>query len=140
VVLPDSSRPLYEVKANLFKGLAHPLRVRVLEVLTTAPEASVSELLEATGLEASHLSQHLAVLRNYRLVTADRRGNQVYYRLAYPQVADLLRVARALLGEILETTERQLVERSGLPEIPPAVSATTPATTRTRSRESGERA
>lgn len=139
-MLPDSSRPLYEVKANLFKGLAHPLRVRVLEVLTTAPEASVSELLEATGLEASHLSQHLAVLRNYRLVTADRRGNQVYYRLAYPQVADLLRVARALLGEILETTERQLVERSGLPEIPPAVSATTPATTRTRSRESGERA
>ena len=139
-MLPDSSRPLYEVKANLFKGLAHPLRVRVLEVLTTAPEASVSELLEATGLEASHLSQHLAVLRNYRLVSADRRGNQVYYRLAYPQVADLLRVARALLGEILETTERQLVERSGLPEIPPAVSATTPATTRTRSRESGERA
>jgi ArsR family transcriptional regulator len=138
VVLPDSSRPLYEVKANLFKGLAHPLRVRVLEVLTTAPEASVSDLLEATGLEASHLSQHLAVLRNYRLVTADRRGNQVYYRLAYPQVADLLRVARALLGEILETTERQLVERSGLPEIPPAAPATTPVTT--RSRASGERA
>lgn len=125
-MLSDSSRPLYEVKANLFKGLAHPLRVRVLEVLTTAPEASVSELLEATGLEASHLSQHLAVLRNYRLVLADRRGNQVYYRLAYPQVADLLRVARALLGEILETTERQLVERSGLPEIP-AATPTAPA-------------
>jgi DNA-binding transcriptional ArsR family regulator len=119
-VLPDASRPLYEVKANLFKGLAHPFRVRVLEVLATAPEASVSELLETTGLEASNLSQHLAVLRNYRLVTADRRGNQVFYRLAYAQVADLLRVARALLGEILETTERQLVERSGLPEIPAA--------------------
>lgn len=122
-MLSDSSRPLYEVKANLFKGLAHPLRVRVLEVLATAPEASVSELLEATGLEASHLSQHLAVLRNYRLVIADRRGNQVHYRLAYAQVADLLRVARALLGEILETTERQLVERSGLPAIPPAIPA-----------------
>lgn len=119
-MLSDASRPLYEVKANLFKGLAHPLRVRVLEVLSTGPEASVSELLEATGLEASHLSQHLAVLRNNRLVTADRRGNQVYYRLAYPQVADLLRVARTLLGGILETTERQLVERSGLPELPPA--------------------
>ncbi len=118
-MLPDASRPLYEVKANLFKGLAHPLRVRVLEVLSAAPEASVSELLEATGLEASHLSQHLGVLRNYRLVSAERRGNQVYYRLAYPQVADLLRIARALLGEILETTERQLIERSGLPEIPP---------------------
>lgn len=119
-MLSDASRPLYEVKANLFKGLAHPLRVRVLEMLSTGPESSVSELLEATGLEASHLSQHLAVLRNNRLVTADRRGNQVYYRLAYPQVADLLRVARTLLGDILETTERQLVERSGLPELPPA--------------------
>ncbi|WP_136707656.1 metalloregulator ArsR/SmtB family transcription factor [Agromyces sp. H66] len=122
-MLPDASRPLYEVKANLFKGLAHPLRVRVLEVLSTRPETSVSELLEVTGLEASHLSQHLAVLRNNRLVTADRRGNQVYYRLAYPQVADLLRVARTLLGDILETTERQLVERSGLPELPPATPA-----------------
>ncbi|MDQ2662369.1 MAG: metalloregulator ArsR/SmtB family transcription factor [Actinomycetota bacterium] len=100
--------------------MAHPLRVRVLELLTAASEASVSELLAATALEASHLSQHLAVLRNYRLVIADRRGNQVYYRLAYPQVADLLRVARALLGEILETTERQLIERSALPAIPPA--------------------
>ena len=127
-MLPDSSRPLYEVKANLFKGLAHPLRVRVLEVLSAAPEASVSELLEVTGLEASHLSQHLAVLRNYRLVTADRRGNQVYYRLAYAQVADLLRVARTLLGEILETTEQQLIERSGLPEIPPAATTVRAAT------------
>ena len=122
-MLSDANRPLYEVKANLFKGLAHPFRVRVLEVLSSAPEASVADLLEATGLEASHLSQHLAVLRNNRLVTADRRGNQVYYRLAYPQVADLLRVARALLAEILEQTERQLVEQAGLPEIPPAPEA-----------------
>ena len=128
-MLSDSSRPLYEVKANLFKGLAHPLRVRVLEVLSTRPETSVSELLEVTGLEASNLSQHLAVLRNNRLVTADRRGNQVYYRLAYPQVADLLRVARTLLGDILETTERQLVESSGLPELPPAASASASADT-----------
>ncbi len=116
----DASRPLYEVKANLFKGLAHPVRVRVLEVLAASPddETPVAELLEATGLEASHLSQHLAVLRNYGLVTAERRGNQVAYRLAYPQVADLLRVARALLGEILETTERTLIAQAGLPDLP----------------------
>jgi DNA-binding transcriptional ArsR family regulator len=121
-VFTDASRPLYEVKANLFKGLAHPVRVRVLEVLAASPgdETPVAELLAATGLEASHLSQHLSVLRNYRLVTAERRGNQVAYRLAYPQVADLLRVARALLGEILESTERQLVAQSGLPELPAA--------------------
>ena len=128
-MLTDSDRPLYEVKAGLFKGLSHPIRIRILEVLSTVPEASVSTLLEATSLEASHLSQHLAVLRRNRLVVADRRGSLVYYRLAYPQVADLLRVARALLGEILETTERQLLDRSGLPEIPPrAATPATPAT------------
>jgi DNA-binding transcriptional ArsR family regulator len=119
-VLTDPNRPLYEVKAGLFKGLAHPIRIRILEVLSSGPEASVSELLTATGLEASHLSQHLAVLRRNQLVVGERRASQVYYRLAYPQVADLLRVARALLGEILESTQRQLVERDGLPEIPPA--------------------
>ena len=128
----DASRPLYEVKANLFKGLAHPLRVRVLEVHAAAPddETPVSALLDATGLEASHLSQHLAVLRNYRLVTAERRGNQVLYRLAYPQVADLLRVARGLLAELLATTERLLVEQSALPDLstPAAPTPTTDAT------------
>lgn len=129
-MLSDTSRPLYEVKANLFKGLAHPLRVRVLEVLAASgdDETPVADLLAATGLEASHLSQHLAVLRNYGLVTAERRGNQVRYRLAYPQVADLLRVARSLLAEILRTTERQLVEQSALPHLPPAPEAATAMT------------
>ncbi|GAT74475.1 ArsR family transcriptional regulator [Microbacterium sp. HM58-2] len=117
-MLSDPNRPLYEVKAGLFKGLAHPIRIRILEVLSASPEVSVSDLLEVVGLEASHVSQHLAVLRRNRLVVSERRGSLVYYRLAYPQVADLLRVARALLGEILQTTQRQLVESEGLPEIP----------------------
>ncbi|WP_414683807.1 ArsR/SmtB family transcription factor [Microbacterium sp.] len=124
----DPNRPLYEVKAGLFKGLAHPIRIRILEVLSLSPEVSVSELIEATGLEASHLSQHLAVLRRNRLVAADRRASQVFYRLAYPQVADLLRVARTLLGEILATTQQQLVEQAGLPAIPDAPVPTVPAT------------
>jgi DNA-binding transcriptional ArsR family regulator len=100
--------PLYEVKANLFKGLSHPVRVRVLEVLAASDEVPVTELLRDTGLEASHLSQHLAVLRRHNLVTGQRRGSQVYYRLAYPQVADLLAAARSLLVDILETTRAQL--------------------------------
>ncbi len=117
-LLTEPNRPLYEVKAGLFKGLAHPLRIHILEVLSAAPEASVSEILAVTDLEASHLSQHLAVLRRNRLVTSERRGSLVYYRLAYPQVADLLRVARALLGEILQSTQQQLIERDGLPQLP----------------------
>ena len=105
----DAHRPLYEVKANLFKGLAHPVRVRVLEVLAGKADVSVADLLRDTGLEASHLSQHLAVLRRHNLVVADRRASQVFYRLAYPQVADLLTISRALLVEVLEHTRQQLL-------------------------------
>ncbi|TFB99025.1 transcriptional regulator [Cryobacterium adonitolivorans] len=111
----DANRPLYEVKANLFKGLAHPVRVRVLEVLAHADtDLSVSDLLADTGLEASHLSQHLSVLRRHNLVVAERRGSLVFYSLAYPQVADLLAVARQLLVEILETTQQRLISTVGL--------------------------
>lgn len=113
----DAQRPLYEVKANLFKGLAHPVRVRVLEVLSAADEASVADLLADTGLEPSHLSQHLAVLRRHNLVVAERRGSQVYYRLAYPQVAEMLKAARSLLLDILEQTQQQLVSTMALPRL-----------------------
>ena len=113
----NSHRPLYEVKANLFKGLAHPVRVRVLEVLAATAHVSVADLLADTGLEASHLSQHLSVLRQHNLVVAERRGSQAYYRLAYPRVADLLTVARSLMIEILETAQQQLESTVNLPNI-----------------------
>ena len=112
-------RPLYEVKANLFKGLAHPVRVRVLEVLAASTDVSVADLLADTGLEASHLSQHLSVLRRHNLVVAERRASQVFYRLAYPQVADLLTASRSLLVEILENTQQQLVSTVNMPSILP---------------------
>lgn len=105
---PDFHAPLYEVKANLFKGLAHPVRIRVLELLAESPQVSVADLIGGTGQEASNLSQHLSVLRRHHLVVAERRGLQVFYRLAYPQVADLLRVARSLLTEVLATTQKNL--------------------------------
>lgn len=119
-VFSGAQRPLYEVKANLFKGLSHPVRVRILEVLSASEEVSVAELLVDTGLEASHLSQHLSVLRRHHLVAAERRGSLVFYRLAYPQIADLLRVARVLLVEVLQTTRDQLVSTVDLPELPAA--------------------
>ncbi|MCZ2403441.1 helix-turn-helix transcriptional regulator [Paenarthrobacter sp. Z7-10] len=111
----QSHRPLYEVKANLYKGLAHPVRIRVLEILATADTVSVTDLLADTGLEASHLSQHLSVLRRHHLVAAERRGSQVFYRLAYPEVADLLSISKALLVKILESTQQQLATTINFP-------------------------
>lgn len=118
-------RPLYERKANLFKGLAHPYRIRILELLSAARdgesgesrEVSVARLLEETELEASHLSQHLAVLRRHGLVLSQRRASHVYYRLAHPQVASLLSVVRELLHATLEADEALRAEAAELPEV-----------------------
>lgn len=100
-----TGRPLNEVKADLFKGLAHPLRIRVLELLADHGELTVSELIGATGLEPSHLSQHLRVLRGYGLVVSERSARSVRYRLAHPSVEGLLVAARTLLGDVLEAHE-----------------------------------
>ncbi|HOQ53790.1 MAG TPA: metalloregulator ArsR/SmtB family transcription factor [Micropruina sp.] len=115
--LTRSQRPLYEVKAGLFKGLAHPFRIRILELLSAAAEVSVTDLQNETGLEASHLSQHLAVLRRHRLVDSERRASHVYYRLADAKVADLLTVARELLLSVLATDREMLAEAIALPAI-----------------------
>lgn len=112
-----SERPLYEVKAGLFKGLSHPFRIRILELLADGDEHTVAELQEQTGLEASHLSSHLAVLRRHRLVESDRRGSHVYYRIAHPAVAELLAVARRLLVEIVSADRALLDDMAALPEL-----------------------
>ncbi len=115
--LTRQQRPLYEVKAGLFKGLSHPFRIRILELLSAAPEVSVAALQEETGLEASHLSQHLAVLRRHRLVESERRASHVFYRLSDPAVADLLAVARRLLLSVLESDRELLADARALPAI-----------------------
>lgn len=115
----DHEAPLYEIKANLFKGLAHPARIRILEILADSPGQSrpVSELLEGTGLEASHLSQHLATLRRHRVVTSVRTANSVTYSLAHPKIAELLAIARTFLLDTLTDTREQLEAASALPAV-----------------------
>jgi DNA-binding transcriptional ArsR family regulator len=110
-------RPLYEVKAGLFKGLSHPIRIRILELLSNDPELSVSQLQTDTELEASHLSQHLIVLRRHRLVVSERRGSHVYYRLAYPDVAQLLTTARGLLLRIVSADGERAADAADLPPV-----------------------
>lgn len=115
--LSQAERPLYEVKAGLFKGLAHPLRIRLLELLADGQEHSVADLQRSTDLEASHLSQHLAVLRRHRLVASDRRASHVYYRITHPDVAELLAAARRLLGVVLAADAEQFERIADLPDL-----------------------
>lgn len=102
---PEPGRPLSEVKAGLFKALAHPARIRALEVLVDG-ERTVGELQPLVGIESSHLSQQLGVLRRAGLVTTRKQGSSVVYSLRDPLVADLLAVAkRLLLASLAETRD-----------------------------------
>ena len=94
------ARPLYQVKAEFFKTLGHPVRIRVLELLGQR-EHAVSEMLPEVGVEAANLSQQLAVLRRAGLVTTRKEGSAVFYSLTSPRLAELLAVARGILTEVL---------------------------------------
>nr|WP_202892192.1 metalloregulator ArsR/SmtB family transcription factor [Kribbella shirazensis] len=91
---------MYERKAEFFKTLAHPARIRVLELLSQR-DHSVAEMLPDVGIEASNLSQHLAVLRRAGLVTTRKEGSNVIYSPASPEVAELLAVARRILTGLI---------------------------------------
>lgn len=121
------SRPLYQLKAEFFKTLGHPARIRVLELLSQREQA-VAELLPEVGVEAANLSQHLAVLRRAGLVVSHKEASTVFYSLTSPQVAELLAVARTILTTVL-SGQVELLE--DLRE------ATTAATARHRRRRTG---
>ncbi len=111
------SKPLYQVKAEFFKTLGHPVRIRVLELLSER-DHHVSELLADLGIEPANLSQQLAVLRRARLVVPRKDGTTVSYSLTSPSVAELLAVARGILTSVI-TGQMELLDdlqnSTGLP-------------------------
>lgn len=104
-----TSVPLSVVKAELFKALAHPARIRALEVLAEG-ERSVSELQPLVGIESSHLSQQLGVLRRAGLVSARKEGSMVVYSVRDPLVVELLGVAKGVLAKNLAETRDLLAD------------------------------
>ena len=85
-------------RARLFKALGHESRLLILELLVN-DELCVCELAEATGLDQSTVSKHLALLAGSRLVESERRGHHVYYRPTSEWVIELLSARPRALGE-----------------------------------------
>ena len=103
IVPASPSVPLSETKAELFKALGHPARIRCLEVLASG-ERSVGELQPLVGIELSHLSQQLGVLRRAGLVSSRKSGSSVFYAIKDPELVEPMAVARRLLlGSLHET-------------------------------------
>lgn len=107
------TRPIYQVKAEFFKTLAHPARIRVLEVLRDG-ERPVNELIPEVGIEASHLSQQLAILRRANLIQSRKVGSSVIYSVADPRIFQLLELAKAILTSSLTETRELLEELEGM--------------------------
>lgn len=103
------SVPLYQAKAEFFRMLGHPVRIRVLELLQDGPKP-VRDLLAEIEVEPSALSQQLAVLRRSGIVTSTREGATVVYELAGGDVADLMKAARRILTEMLAGRNELLAE------------------------------
>ncbi|MFI6898782.1 ArsR/SmtB family transcription factor [Streptomyces sp. NPDC050256] len=101
--------PLYQAKAEFFRMLGHPVRIRVLELLQDG-RMPVRDLLAAIEVEPSTLSQQLAVLRRSGIVSSAREGSTVVYELAGGDVAELMRAARRILTEMLAGQNQLLVE------------------------------
>ena len=97
-VIQDLSLSL---KAKLFRGLADPSRLAILEALRSG-ERTVSEVVEATGLSQPNASGHLSCLKECGLVTSRQEGRFVYYRLANERVVELLRQAEGILAGVAE--------------------------------------
>ena len=101
--------PLQQVKADLFKAMGNPMRIRVLELLSEN-ERSVGEMLLELGVGASALSQQLGVLRGTGLVLARREASAVYYSVTSPRISELLAVGRQLSADLLSLQVEMLTD------------------------------
>ncbi len=88
-----------DLKAKLFRGFADPSRLAILEALRAGP-LTVGEIVEATGLTQSNVSNHLGCLRDCGLVTSEQQGRFVRYELSDERVAALLSLAEELLADV----------------------------------------
>lgn len=103
--------PIYALKADFFRVLGHPARVRLLQLLRDG-ERSVGALQEELELDSSGTSQHLAALRAQGLVVGRREGTSVYYRVKDPRTLELLELAKKIISASLEENRALLDDLS----------------------------
>jgi ArsR family transcriptional regulator len=111
---PQHFDALRRFKAGIFKVLAHPTRIHVVETLRCG-ELSVGAILERVKVEPANLSQHLSILRHSRLVVTRKDGNQVLYSLRDPLLADVLDAMRNYFQKYFEDSIAMLKEMENAP-------------------------
>ncbi|OLN33033.1 ArsR/SmtB family transcription factor [Desulfosporosinus metallidurans] len=95
--------------SNLFKAIAHPSRVQILEYLSSG-ERCVCEIISELGLGQSNVSQHLAVLRRENLIESRKQGLQVMYRVKHLEILAVLQKSQELISNALNYKHRLMQE------------------------------
>lgn len=101
--------PIHRIKAEFFRALGHPTRVRVLELLKDG-EMTVGDLQAELGIDSSGASQHLSAMRRQGILEARKESTSVFYRVRDPRVFQLLESARQVIGSHLEEANTLLGE------------------------------
>jgi ArsR family transcriptional regulator len=101
---------LQEFKAELFRSLGNPLRIRIIEALRSAGSLTVTEIQQRVGAEPSNVSQHLSLMRARGLVTSRREGTSIWYSIADKGTFQLLDVAREIFERQVAAQARALEE------------------------------
>lgn len=106
-------KELYEKHAEICKTLSNPIRLEIINLLREK-ERSVNELVKLAKISQSNISQHLTVLRQYNIVSTKRKGKQIYYKLAYPEMIKACDIIRKILfkqlkknGNFVKTSRRE---------------------------------
>lgn len=109
---PVQRGPVYQVKAEFFRVLGHPVRVRILELLKDG-ERTVGDLQNELQMDSSGTSQHIGVLRKHGVLEGRREGTSVYYSVRDPRIFQLLEVSRQILTSSLSESQAMLDELAG---------------------------
>lgn len=98
-------KEIYELHASICQTLSNPKRLEILNTLREK-EMPVKKLKEITGFSKANLSQHLAILRQRKIVIARRVGVNIYYRISNPKVIKACDLMREVLYEQLSKDEK----------------------------------
>ena len=102
-------KELYKIHAEMCKVFSNPTRLEILNLLRDK-QLSVTELIEKTKLSQANISQHLSIMKSKGIVTSNRKGKNIYYKIINPKIIKAFDIIREVLAEKLRKNGRIVKE------------------------------
>ena len=101
-------KELYELHAEMCKVFSNPTRLEILNLLRYK-EMSVTELIKKLKLSQANISQHLSIMKSKGIVSSERNGKNIYYKISNPKIIKAFEIIREVLSERLEKDRKSLI-------------------------------